>query len=185
MKITANNTPQILQFDVRGDKDDKLCTTCMWAIVNLDLKNGIMSACTNFGNYTYRWIKTGIEFVKLMAEVDKNYLISKISGKNLFDFDNTVQLIIDCFDDDKEQQEKIIDFFEDFDYCIDEYDFMNAVDERDNDELFDGVDLIAYMSYTYPAQAKTFVKTFIENIQPEIKKYLEAKQRLTEYVEQW
>lgn len=102
MKITTNNSPQILQFDVRMNKGDKLYHSCMWGIVNLDLKYGIKSACTDCGNYAYRWTETDREFLKLMAAVDNEYLLRKIARRTKFDLECTIDTIIDYYGDEVE-----------------------------------------------------------------------------------
>ncbi|MDO4301564.1 MAG: hypothetical protein Q4D26_09275 [Clostridia bacterium] len=173
MKITTNNSPQILQFGVSMIENDELYHSCMWGVVNLDLKNGIMSACTDCGDYAYRWPETDEMFLKLMATVDSEYLLRKIARRIEFDLEGTINIIIDIFDDDEEYQNRLRKFFTDYDYVYDSNDFLSSIEEWDNDDLLADIDLYECLVYDYHPQAKTFVKIFTEYIQPEIKKYLE------------
>lgn len=81
MKIGIDKTLNIMQIVFRAEQSDKFYSNCMWGVVNLDLKNGILSACTDCGNYTYKWNEKGKEFLKLVKTADEDCLLSKISEK--------------------------------------------------------------------------------------------------------
>ena len=55
MKIEIDKLPNIIQIVFRAEPSDKFYSNCMWGVVNLDLKNKIMSACTDCGVYAYKW----------------------------------------------------------------------------------------------------------------------------------
>lgn len=55
MKIGIDETPNILQIAFRAEPSDKIYSNCMRGVINLDLKNKIMSACTDCGIYAYKW----------------------------------------------------------------------------------------------------------------------------------
>lgn len=84
MKIGVDKLPNITQIVFREEQSDKLYG--MWGVVNLDLKNGIMSACTDCGNYAYRWPEKGKEFLKRMKHISEEYLLERVSSVR-FDYE--------------------------------------------------------------------------------------------------
>jgi hypothetical protein len=86
MKIGIDKTPNIMQIVFRAEQSDKFYSNCMWGVVNLDSKNGIMSACTECGIYAYKWNGKRKDFLKLMKTADEDCLLAKISTKE-FDLD--------------------------------------------------------------------------------------------------
>lgn len=111
MKIEIDKLPNIRQIVFRAEPSDKFYSNCMWGVVNFDLAHGIMSACTDCGNYAYRWPEKGKEFLELMRTVDVEYLLSKISSLK-FDYERTVLEVLDYFDKyDNENCSKAVSFF--------------------------------------------------------------------------
>ena len=157
MKIEIDKLPNIRQIVFRAEPSDKFYSNCMWGVVNLDLKNGIMSACTDCGNYAYRWPEKGKEFLELMRTVDVEYLLSKISLLK-FDYERTVLEVLDYFDKyDNENYSKAVSFFD-------------TIERYDDEGLFADLDLGIddFICYNYPSKAKTFAELFVKYVQPKI-----------------
>lgn len=168
MKIEIDKLPNIRQIVFRAEPSDKFYSNCMWGVVNLDLKNGIMSACTDCGNYAYRWPEKGKEFLELMRTVDVGYLLSKISSLE-FDYERTVLEVLDYFDKyDNENCSKAVSFFEAINekFVTRKFDFYDVIDEYDDEGLFADLDIDSFICYDYPIRAITFARLFVEYIQP-------------------
>lgn len=172
MKIEIDKLPNIRQIVFRAEPSDKFYSNCMWGVVNLDLKNGIMSACTDCGNYAYRWPEKGKEFLELMRTVDVEYLLSKISLLK-FDYERTVLEVLDYFDKyDNENYSKAVSFFDTIEgtFVTRRFEFYDVIDRYDDEGLFADLDLGIddFICYNYPSKAKTFAELFVKYVQPKI-----------------
>ena len=98
MKIEIDKLPNIMQIVFRAEPSDKIYSNCMRGVINLDLKNKIMSACTDCGVYAYKWNGKGKEFLKLMKTADEDCLLVKISSTK-FDYELTVSEFLEYFDE--------------------------------------------------------------------------------------
>ena len=162
----------ILRFSMTGGESE-----CTWAIINFDSENGTMTACTDAGNYAYRWTETGDKFFELMSKVKSDYLIRKISDKNDFDINRFFTELREFEEDNNDNEQKKI-----IDKAIDDFPREDIGHSYDltlayfqdiagfDDSLWDGyVDVL-----DYPYQAKSFVRIFTEELQPRLKEYLKA-----------
>lgn len=171
MKIGIDKAPNIMQIVFRAEPSDEFYRDCMRGVINLDLKHRIMSACTNCGNYTYKWNEKGKEFLKLAKTVDEEYLLAKISTKE-FDYALTVSKILKYlfFNKDEERYLKAVDFFN----CLDDMlisrqrEFHDVIERYDCEGVFIDLDIDDFVAYDYPSGARIFANLFVEYVQPKI-----------------
>lgn len=171
MKIGIDKTPNIMQIVFRAEPSDKIYSNCMRGVINLDLKNKIMSACTDCGVYAYKWNGKGKEFLKLVKTVDEEYLLAKISTKE-FDYALTVSKILKYlfFNKDEDRYLKAVDFFN----CLDDMlisrqrEFYDVIERYDCEGVFIDLDIDDFVVYNYPSRARTFANLFVKCVQPRI-----------------
>lgn len=170
MKIGVDKAPNIMQIVFRAEPSDKIYSNCMRGVINLDLKNKIMSACTDCGVYAYKWNGKGKEFLKLMKTADEDCLLEKISSTK-FDYELTVSEFLEYFDEyENEKYLKAVSFFNSFDDALVSslWDFYNIIERYDAEDLFLDLDIDDFICYDYPSRARTFARLFVEYVQPRI-----------------
>jgi hypothetical protein len=66
-----------------------------WGIFMIDFDNYLVSANTDFGNYSYQWSSPGSSFKKFLVRIftkDHNYVMGKFgSNEYIFDYKKTMQ----------------------------------------------------------------------------------------------
>lgn len=169
MKIGIDKAPNIMQIVFRAEQSDKFYSNCMWGVVNLDLKNGIMSACTECGDYTYKRPEKGKEFLKRMKHISEEYLLERVSSVR-FDYELTVLGILEYFEEEYEDEKyfKAVSFFDKLDTISGGLDFYNTIQRRDSEELFLDLDIDSFLVYDYPSNVRTFAKLFVKYVQHKI-----------------
>lgn len=169
MKVEIK-VPDTVQFCVRMEKEDELYPQCMWARITFDNKNWSMMAQSDVGDYSYEWyLETGgRRFLDLMQQIDKDYLLCKISDMTQFDLYWTKRILIDCVSDEDQSEHLIKEI--NFITACNPYEFMEEISNIDGMEEY--TNLWECIQYDYPQRAKVFAKVFTECIQPEIRKYL-------------
>lgn len=168
MKVEVNK-PDIIQFCIWMEKDDELHTSCMWARITFDNKNWSMMAQSDCGDYSYSWVpEKDRTFLKLMQQIDGEYLLGKIADRSRFDEEESKRNLIswvNC-EEDADRLEKEIKEIN----AGSPEEFMREV--GDIEGLQDWPDLWECIEHDYPQSAKTFTRVFTECIQPEIRKHL-------------
>lgn len=157
----------------RSEPADDINTRCTWACIYLDLNRGIMSACTDCGNYAYRWPETGKEFIQLIANADKEYLLSKVAKSDVFDVQATIESIREYFEGDKTAQFALDQIEENSHMITNAEGLLLAIEEN---YAFDCLNGFPYddtiFHYRYSNYAVTFVELFVKYVQPQIKELI-------------
>ena len=166
--------PNILQILVRPDKTEELYSKCMWLRITFDLDNWSMNCQSDCGNYSYGWcVEKHRVFLELMAVIDKDYLLRKVSDRTIFDLDASKRKVKDWIfmDEDltSKEKDKCYEEVDKIEYC-NEDNFLLELKKIKNVSNY--YDLWECIEKDYPTAAKTFVQIFDEIIQPKIKEYL-------------
>ena len=164
MKLKIKN-PNITQISVIANPGDFFYGKCNWAEVAFDSDSWRMTAASDSGDFSYTWsVEHGNRtFLKLMSEIDKQYLLDKISSLSQFDLEETKESFIANNELDEEQKQFITGLRGISSAEI----FINELEES---ELFEHwSEAYEYIQYDYPARAKAFVDVFIGVIQPALK----------------
>lgn len=188
--MVAIEQPQILSLLYRQEKGDPDYGSCMWARFYLDLNNYTMAIESDCGNYTYGWVPTpkSESFLQLLARMDGDYLLGKISSQTIIDGDETAKNVVDMV---KEIAEGVLEELDESDCngikdaCYHHNDERDLVDgvidaasalttpvykalERDTYELYGCV------VKDYPANAKKIAEVFVSCIKPKIKEIIDG-----------
>lgn len=164
MKVNIKR-PNITQYHFIFEPSDEIYINCMWSRINLDHDTFTMTATSDCGDYSYRWLVTDHEtFAHLMARIDGDYLLGKISDNTIFDFEASKAELLKYTDR--------IDALADIEYCSEEM-FIYKVNELVDIDLID-IPIVK----KYPRGAQTFVKIFTECLQPLLREQIkEADKR--------
>lgn len=79
--------PSIIVLEFRQEPGDPDYGSCLWAEFVLDLDAYSLSVLSDCGNYGYSWVPTpnSESFLQLMARVEPDYLLDKISYRTVID----------------------------------------------------------------------------------------------------
>lgn len=169
MHITAK-TPNITQYRIQMESGDPFYHRCMWANINLDNDTFTMTATSDSGDYSYRWaVEKNGTFKRLMAQVDKQYLLGKISDRSYFDYDASMA--------------RLLEDAKHWDLSPGQYADLKDIEYGSAESYFRQVtDIVTDIDYDsipvemeYPAEAVTFADLFVEVLQLVIKKELEGR----------
>lgn len=151
------------QFDFLGEE---IYSQCMFAKINLDHDNFVISAVTDVGRFGHSWNKTDEKngFLKLLMKISPEYLLSKIADETVFLLEESKQEVIkdlkqrDCSEDELNY---MIDSINDLD--CDAKTFYFSVSSITG-EYFDCDSDFIIMDY--PEEAKIFVSIFEKYLRP-------------------
>lgn len=184
MTVTIEQ-PQILSLMYRQEKGDPDYGSCMWARFYLDLNNYTMTIESDCGNYTHGWVPTPKyeTFLQLLARMDKDYLLYKISSESVVDCDATWEAVEAMVRDAASWEG------EDLDLSIWEDIKAACYHHNDDREIVDALeyalrptDLFKKLDYEqtygsivhdYPTNAKKIVEVFDTCIRPKIRELME------------
>ena len=170
MKVNVNK-PDTIQFCMQMEKGDELYTNCMWARITFDNKNWSMMAQSDCGDYSYSWVpEKERTFLQLMQQIDKEYLLGKVSDRTRFDEEASKKNLINWVSSEIDAERLIAEIKEISAGSDDE--FLHEVEEISGMEDFS--DLWECLESDYPQSAKIFCRVFTECVQPEIRKYLKT-----------
>jgi len=95
--------PDTVQFYVSLEKEDELHTSCMWARITFDNKSWSMMAQSDCGDYSYSWVpEKDRTFLKLMQQIDGEYLLGKISDRSRFDEEGSKKNLLHWLDQEED-----------------------------------------------------------------------------------
>ncbi len=170
MRLTTKR-PNITQYSFQFEPSDPIFINCNWAIINLDHDTYTMTATTDCGNYSYSWHVTPSEsFAQLMARLDREYLLDKVSTACVFDFKaskrRAVEVAEHCGEYGNAHALKDLDGRA----CPTEESFLRIVKDI-TDWDYESIPI----EKRYLAGAVAFARLFCEYLQPELRKSLAAQ----------
>lgn len=180
MKVSIEQ-PRVVQLMYQQEKGDPDYGSCMWARFYLDLENYTMSIESDCGNYVHGWVPTpkSESFLQLLARMDKDYLLDKISSESVVDGDATWEAIEAVMVDAAYYEGEELDFstWEAIKAaCRERNDDREIVDALKDallpTDLFEKLDYeqtYGSIVHDYPASAKKIVEVFDTCIRPNIK----------------
>lgn len=176
-KVTEIN-PKIITLEFRQERGNPDYGSCLWARFYLDTENYNLIIESDCGNYGYAWAPTPTSksFLHLMARVDADYLLDKISSETVIDEKATLNNVAEniwgyrhlslctanrpCMDDVRNAvfcsdvpSEVVTALCESFNFSF----MANAIDDYDIYEL---------VVMSHPARAKKIVEIFEQFIAP-------------------
>lgn len=185
MATVTIKEPKIITFEYSPEDKDKDRGSCLWARFNLDLVNYSMFIESDCGSYAYSWVPTPQleSFLKLCSRFDEEYLLCKISSKNVVDNDETWKniqnLINEC--EDYILAENDWDIEDIKEACYSSSDEKTVHDEIEVaikftslDTAIDDFELWENIEKDYPVQARTIVNIYTTYIIPAIKERLRS-----------
>ena len=166
--------PNVITFDARQEKSDKDYGSCLWAKFIFDRDSGQLNINSDAGDYAYRWgYDEDEEFMHLMSRIDKDYLLDKISDKNIFDEEESKKENIKYIKaygipygmvkDGKGISEIVNEINAIEDGCSEEF-FIRTMDEIPEFD-YESIEVVK----EYPARAITITDIFEKYIQPKIR----------------
>lgn len=159
MKLIVK-TPNITQYHFMFEPSDENYTSCLWARINLDHDTFTMTATSDCGDYSYSWCVTETEsFAHLMARLGADYLLGKISDRNVFEFEESKAELLKMKDDYEFSEDQIWEA-ENLDCCGGEMFAHFCVDTLNIHT--DDLPIVT----RYPYGAIRFVQIFTEYLQP-------------------
>lgn len=173
MKIAIIH-PNVITYDVRQEKSDKDYGSCLWAKFVFDCDSGQLNINSDAGYYAYRWgYSKNEEFMHLMSQIDKDYLLNKISDRSVFKEEKSKKENIKYIKEhgipygivkDGKRIAEIVNEIKDIeDGCSEEF-FFYAMDEIPEVD-YESIEIVK----EYPAGAITITDIFEKYIQPKIK----------------
>lgn len=176
-------SPDIMVLEFRQEKGDQDYGSCLWSRFYLDMENYHLSIESDCGNYGHGWIRTpkSESFLKLMSRIDDDYLLGKISTRNVVDGDQTWKNVKEYINEVLDGEEPNFDFedvenvcyysekTEVYDELINSLKYTNA-----NNDFFDSYQLINCIEMQYPYNAQKIANIFTKFVQPKIKELLEV-----------
>lgn len=178
-------TPNIRQFTFRQERDDPDFGSCVWASFILDCENYDLCITSDCGIYSYAWVPTpqAESFVHLMNRIHGEYLLEKISQKSEFDYEKSLNQVVDWLKDAEADDGEIQRFREHMEWenafglvACDGSSFADACTEILTELGYEdiiGCDEYNGCVYDYPAGAKKIVEIFCEYLQPLLKEDIE------------
>lgn len=164
--------PRIIEYRLVAEDGDKDKCRCAWADFTLEFEFRRLSIRSDSGNYSYSWGRSESQSIlNLLSNVSKEYLLSKISNKSIFDVKSSKERLIEHVRYNAESYS-----IEDVDDAIEE---INLIPEIITEErwLHNVRHLFAKMDWEsipvekcYPYNAQIIVDFFIEYVQPQIRK---------------
>lgn len=180
MKVIVEQ-PQIISLLYRQEKTDPDYGSCLWARFYLDLKNYTMSIESDCGNYMYGWTPTpdSETFLQLLARMNKDYLLGKISSESVVDGDATWECVEAMLQDAASWEGEDLDLSTWDDVkaaCYHRHDDREIVDALkyalETTDLFKKLDYdqtYGSIVHDYPPNAKKIVEVFDAYIRPQIR----------------
>lgn len=182
----AIEKPEIISLLYTQEKSDPDYGSCLWARFYLDLNNYTMSIESDCGNYTHGWTPTPKteSFLKLLARMDPDYLLGKISRETVIDGDATAanfkEFIQECAECEgielsENEWERIHDACYHHDTVRDVVE--EVLDEVISTELRKSLEYDSYYLWSnvvmdYPNDAKKIAEIFGNCIKPKIKEII-------------
>lgn len=168
--------PNSTEYNFQFEKEDLDCQRRVRASITLNHDTFVMTARTDCGDYSSVWLPTAKPdgFIRLMASLNRDYLLNRISDRIVFDLEESKKGTI-------ENLKYYLDI--DFEEAVEEIEGMNGYGEggfrsqcSNICEKY-GIDdsfYVIQIEKRYPDGAETFCDIFIKYLVPELKKELLA-----------
>lgn len=173
-------TPRLVTIKITQEKTDSDYGSCLWAVFQLDLDAYSMQIMSDCGNYAYGWCPTpsAESFLHLIARMDEDYLLEKISDRTVVDTKATYEAV-------KEYLDGLLDAEDVHDGYSDEQiraacrtyyprDCLSALVDAlaftDHGDAADQFELSECIETDYPADAKRIAALFRDYIRPMARK---------------
>ena len=182
MSSMTLSVPRIVTVEYHQDDHDTDYGCCLWARFYFDLDNYSLTIESDCGSYGYSWCKTPqVEtFLHLCNRFDWGYLLDKLARQNIFDGDETwdnLKWILDSMgieDDLALFAQSDYDVVEELQnlcrQCTSDREWVDAIEHEIKYTPLDGAleyhDIWSCVSHTYPINAKTISKIFVNEIMP-------------------
>ena len=168
--------PRVITYSLCPSKDDKEYHMCMWARFIFDCDNGRLNINSDAGDYSYGWgYNEHEDFMHLMARINKEYLIGKISSCSVFDIEQSKKETIKdlkeygllCYGiKNGKRLSEIINAIKEIDNGSSEETFFREVDSLVPEMDWESIQIVK----RYPHGAEVVVNLFEKYVQPQIKK---------------
>lgn len=168
--------PRTTEFCFALDKDDELYVNCTWARFLLNHDTYVLSIESDCGSFSYGWCVTESEpFIKLMARIDKWYLIDKLSTMNVLNLEESKRKTIENVKESYAFENLPIDQQE---YLINE---INEIESNSEEGFYRAVEAALYAGISsenieteieHPFRATVICNFFEKYLQPELKKLI-------------
>ena len=176
-KITSQKT-NMVTFKYHQEKSDQDYGSCLWADFHFDLDEYHLFIASDCGDYSYGWTPTPATepFLHLMARIDAEYLLGKISSRSKIDeeqtFKNLKELAADLLDGeeadfDMEELESVCHCYSDVSgLCSAVYEVW---EDSQISEYLECEDVYGSIETRYPYDAVKIVEVFKNHVQPVIR----------------
>lgn len=169
--------PNIIQLKFQQEKSDNDYGSCLWGNVTLNCDTYTLMAETDCGKYVHSWTPTPDEesFIQLLCRIEKEYLVGKISVKNVFDFEESKRRTYEIIRQSRDCRENAERIIEDIEYALDNdnyrsgesfYRTCNSILQKN--DVYYSSEMIC-IENDYPVGAKIFAEIFDTAIKPYLK----------------
>lgn len=176
--------PSTVVLEFRQEPGDPDYGSCLWAKFVLDLDAYSLSVLSDCGHYGYTWVPTqrSESFLHLMARVEADYLLDKISSRTVLDTESTMAAFLSLMEENGVAAYNGIDIAAPEDECGIDVGRLESVCGMEPDivlvdeakrlfqgtpmESVDDYDFWCCISKDYPLNAKKIASIFEKYIAP-------------------
>lgn len=176
--IINNDTPKILQLSLTQERTDEDYGSCLWCKVTFDLDSYALLVNGDCGDFVYNWVPTpkSESFLELMTRIEGAYLLGKISKRNVFNLNESIELTCSNLEKFCEDVDTIGNAISEIKELIDddigeEIFYNKCMDILSDYEIHDSFEIIS-VEKEYPSGALKFAEIFTRDIQPYLKKLI-------------
>lgn len=166
-------------YRLKTDDNDPDRHKCGWADFTLEFDFRRLSIRSDSGDYAYSWGHSDNDSIlNLLSRVSKEYLLSKISDKNIFDIKTSKEQLIEYVKHNEESYgvdniEDIIKNIKDIPELLTEESYLYHVKD-----IIPKIDWEAIpIEKAYPYNAQVVSEMFINYVQPQIKNDFEERKK--------
>jgi hypothetical protein len=183
MKVSETKR-NIVIVSCSQEKPDPDYGTCLWADFIFDTDTYTLNINSDCGDFSYGWNVTSTEpFLKLMARINRDYLLTKIASCNCVAVDATMKKIEYEFSISAEAdegsrilenvRERVDEYSDNYDACVEKLIDILCEEGYGEDGGLDYESVSCAMESKYPPQAERIADIFADYIQPFIRKRMD------------
>lgn len=172
--IVEKIQPRVITYRLKAETNDE-GWQCMWAKFIFDCDSGQLNVNSDAGDYSYRWgYNENEDFMHLMARINKDYLLNKISNRSKFDFEASQKEMIKVVKKDAipygwckngKEVSELVKRIKDIEYGCSEEFFFTKIDGMIPKIDYESIEIVK----EYPNGAVVIVDLFEKYIQSKIK----------------